>query len=89
MSITKPPRATSLASTQARQASYRIGQVNAGTFHRNLSLPTFYSDVLVITTCLLVAGWLGLPAAMRTLQLRHQGTSFSADEAANDDRFTA
>ena len=87
MRTTKPPHERSLASTQARQVSYRIGQVNPRPFQRDLSLPAFYSDVLVITVCLLAAGWLGLPAAMRALRLWRPGGLFPRDEAASDERF--
>jgi len=52
-------------------------------------MPPFYSDVLVVTVCLLAAGWLGLPAAMRALQLCRQEVSFPRDEATNDERFGA
>lgn len=89
MRNTEPPQETSLASTQARQVSYRIGQVNARPFQRDLSLPAFYSDVLVVSVCLLGAGWLGLPAAMRALRLWRQGASFPQDEAANDERYVS
>ena len=67
--------------------SYRTGQVNAHPLQRELSLPAFYSEILVAAVCLLAAGRLGLPAATRALRLWRQGVSFPRDEAANDERF--